>query len=144
MTRAPRSVSQEGPASRGGEGGLLARFAAVGAVTTLLDIALFAALTAAHLPAGAANLLSYSCGIALSYALNRRWTFAAEGSPGRAVRFVTATLAGLGASTLLVLAFASILPPVVAKALSVPIVFLWNYGASRLWVFRPGTKPHNG
>jgi putative flippase GtrA len=114
----------------------LQRFAGVGLVTTVLDIAMFAALTAAALPPALANVTSYSCGIALSYALNRRWTFGERASLAQALKFVVAMLSGLALSTLLLVILTSIMPPLAAKAATVPIVFLWNYHSSRQWVFR--------
>jgi putative flippase GtrA len=119
----------------------LPRFAAVGLATTLLDLGLFSALTGAGgLPAAAANPLSYSCGVAASFALNHRWTFA-DGRAGRRagpafLRFAAANAGGLALSTALVAALAVALPAVAAKAASVPVVFAWNFALARLWVFR--------
>nr|WP_255647725.1 GtrA family protein [Ensifer sp. IC4062] len=116
--------------------GTVTRFAVVGAVTTALDFVLFTALvTIGALPA-LANLFSYSCGILVSYLLNRSWTFGARGSPVLALKFVASTLAGLLISTCLVALFVMIMPAVIAKILSVPLVFIWNYLMARLWVFR--------
>ncbi|WP_018185271.1 GtrA family protein [Kaistia granuli] len=114
----------------------LLRFAAVGAITTLLDISLFTALVAAGAPPAPANLVSYSCGIVVSYALNRSWTFGVGHNPVQALKFGASTLTGLLISTVLVAALATLLPPAVAKVLSVPVVFAWNYLTARLWVFR--------
>ena len=114
----------------------MSRFAGVGLVTTLLDVTLFAVLSAAVLPA-LANIASYSCGIALSYVLNRRWTFGVgNASLGQALKFVLATLSGLALSTLLLMVMTRMMPPVAAKLATVPIVFLWNYHSTRQWVFR--------
>ena len=55
-----------------------ARFAVVGVLGTLIDMALFAALhLALGLVALPANLLSYSAGMVNNFLLHRRWTFAA-------------------------------------------------------------------
>lgn len=114
----------------------LLRFATVGAITTLLDVALFSALVAAAAPPATANLVSYSCGIAVSYLLNRSWTFRVRHSHAQALKFCAATLTGLLISTALVAALATLMPPTLAKILSVPAVFAWNYLTARLWVFR--------
>ncbi|MBO0663020.1 GtrA family protein [Jiella sp. MQZ9-1] len=111
------------------------RFASVGVVTTLLDLAMFSALVVCGAPAGPANIGSYSTGIAASYALNRRFTFGAKGSPLRAAKFAGAMLCGLGLSTLLVLLLSTLVPALAAKIISVPLVFLWNFAISRWWVF---------
>lgn len=113
----------------------IVRFAAVGAVTTTLDFVVFTTLHAASLPAPIANTISYSCGIAASYLLNRSWTFAVSGSRLQALKFVLSTLTGLLISTLLVTLFVRFLPAPVAKLASVPIVFVWNYLMARHWVF---------
>ncbi|WP_224003320.1 GtrA family protein [Aureimonas sp. SA4125] len=115
------------------------RFAGVGLVTTLLDLALFGGLVAAGTMPGLANLISYSCGIALSYSLNSRWTFESPSSRRKAAKFVVSTLAGLAISMALLAAFSTVLAPVAAKIATVPLVFLWNFGAARLWVFPRGS-----
>jgi putative flippase GtrA len=119
--------------------GEMVRFAGVGLVTTLLDITLFSALSAADVSPAPANIASYSCGIALSYALNRRWTFGKDASLSQALKFVLATASGLVLSTLLLIALTEAMPPVAAKIVTLPVVFLWNYHSTRQWVFR-GSK----
>ena len=129
------------------------RFAAVGGATTLLDLAAFAALTGpGGLAGGPANVVSYSSGVATSFVLNGWWTFAATGDEagrdrkavgrareigGRALRFALTNAAGLVLSTLLVIALSALLPALLAKVASVPLVFAWNYLTARFWVFRP-------
>jgi putative flippase GtrA len=123
--------------------GTVMRFAFVGAITTTLDVILFAGLTAAALMPAAANVLSYSCGILLSYILNRSWTFKVEGSRVQAMKFVLSTLTGLVISTLLVSLLAGFMPAMYAKLLSVPVVFVWNYLTARIWVFNAIGVPEN-
>lgn len=132
MSRPTIKDTSAGP--RGGA--TLARFAAVGALTTLLDMALFNTLYLVGVPPLPSNLVSYSCGIAVSYMLNRTWTFRAARSHAQAVKFVVATVAGLLISTAIVSTLALLIPAPIAKLVSVPIVFVWNYLTSRLWVFR--------
>jgi putative flippase GtrA len=119
----------------------LLRFASVGLITTALDVVLFSAFAvAAVFPPVAANICSYSCGIAASFLLNRYWTFSASTAERRILhhgtRFLASNLAGLVLSSLLVALLVLVLPPVAAKIISVPLVFVWNYLVSRLWVFR--------
>ncbi len=116
--------------------GKMLRFAGVGLVTTLLDMTVFALLGAADVHPAPANIASYSCGIALSYALNRRWTFSKDPSLSQALKFVLATSSGLVLSTLLLVILTEMMPPVPAKIVTVPVVFLWNYHSTRQWVFR--------
>jgi putative flippase GtrA len=117
------------------------RFAVVGLITTALDFILFGALTsAAGMKTAVANLVSYSCGIAISFALNRMWTFGQVRGESpvayEALKFATTHAAGLTISTVLVSLLALFFPPIAAKAISVPIVFVWNYVLARFWVFR--------
>lgn len=117
------------------------RFAIVGLITTALDFILFGALTGgAEIETAAANIVSYSCGIAVSFTLNRMWTFGRlrGGSPvgHEALKFAATHTAGLILSTVLVLVLALFFPAIAAKAISVPIVFVWNYVLARFWVFR--------
>ena len=115
--------------------GTVFRFAVVGAITTTLDLVLFAGLTAAAVTPALANVFSYSCGILLSYILNRAWTFGVEASRVQAFKFVISTLTGLLISTLLVAVLMTIIPAMYAKLVSIPIVFGWNYLMARAWVF---------
>jgi len=118
-----------------------ARFAAVGAVNTVMDVGVFAllhhALGLALLPA---NSLAYLMAAANSFALNKLWTFADTRHSGRLHRqfplFLALDLLGLGLSNALVLALAQIVPALAAKLLSVGLLFLWNYTASKRLVFR--------
>jgi putative flippase GtrA len=119
----------------------LLRFAVVGMITTILDVVLFSVFAVgAGLPPVAANIGSYSCGIATSFLLNRFWTFSASAAENRifhhGVRFLASNVAGLALSSLLVGLLVLVLPPVAAKVISVPLVFIWNYLVSRLWVFK--------
>lgn len=118
----------------------LVRFAVVGLITTTLDLVIFSVL-AVHtdIPAVAANVVSYSCGIATSFVLNRSWTFGiGRSNPGierHSVRFLASNLAGLALSSTLVALFVLVLPDIAAKVVSVPLVFFWNYAVARFWVF---------
>lgn len=117
------------------------RFGTVGGITTLGDLLIFTGLTLgldiATIPA---NLVSYSCGIVASFLLNRHWTFSHTKShgnaSGQALRFAITNLTGLGISTTIVALLAMVLPRPVAKILSIPAVFVWNYLTARHWVFK--------
>lgn len=123
----------------------IVRFASVGAITTVLDVGVFATLVHAFaLSAYLANICSYSMGIVLSFALNRAWTFNDQSS-GRAMArrfagFAAVYLVALLLSTGIVATFSLMMPEVAAKILSVPLVFLWSYAAMRFFVFRAGAN----
>ena len=121
--------------------GRFVRFAAVGLLTTIMDVVLFALFAAAlEIPVTPANVMSYSCGIATSFLLNRWWTFASVQQGGtvevQALRFLASNITGLVLSTILVGLFVQVFPAMIAKTMSVPIVFIWNYLVARYWVFR--------
>lgn len=128
----------------------IVRFGMVGLCNTALDFFLFTGLVyGMAMAVPAANVLSYGCGILNSFILNRRWTFEdrAGGSVlwRRFVLFLLVNVLGLIFSTLLVTWLSGVLPEALApealaKALSVPLVFVWNYAASRHIVFAGGTR----
>ena len=136
MPRLPARISLLDHSTR-----TLLRFATVGAITTALDVTLFAGLTTAGVPAALANVCSYSCGIVVSYNLNRSWTFSVDGSRLKALKFVVSTLTALLISTFLVAVLSMTIPAIYAKFISVPVVFVWNYFAARLWVFNVNESP---
>lgn len=115
------------------------RFGAVGIANTGLDVALFSALYLAGAPPVAANLVSYSSGIGLSFLLNRAWTFRdrARRHPWQQLGwFIAGSLTGLALSTLIVGLLASTWGALFAKAVSVGASFAWNYVFSSRVVFR--------
>ena len=119
----------------------LVRFAAVGLITTTLDFVLFSLLAVgASVGPVKANVASYSCGVVTSFILNRSWTFGADFSSARverhALKFLASNMVGLLLSSTLVAVMALLMPNIAAKAISVALVFVWNYAAARLWVFR--------
>ena len=116
------------------------RFGLVGVVNTLIDLVLFSLLVqGAALALLPANILSYGTGIVNSFLMNRAWTFNHR-SRGKALWrsfsfFIGINLLGLALSTLLVLLLSQIVSPITAKVISVPLVFVWNYLASRHLAF---------
>lgn len=119
----------------------IVRFAAVGLVTTALDFTVLNLLAGpAGLSPAPANTISYSCGIAVSFVLNRVWTFG-HGMDGprigrHGLLFIVSNMIGLLLSTLAVSLLSRLMPLNLAKAVSVPVVFFWNYAAARFWVFK--------
>jgi putative flippase GtrA len=125
------------------------RFLVVGALGTLVDVALFAALHGLlGAPALAANTLSYSAGIANNYFLHRRWTYAHRQSKrgGRQVsQFVGVSLSAMAANHLIVLLLAPTLAglagdpaigAVLAKLCATGVGMGWNFAANHWWTFR--------
>jgi putative flippase GtrA len=114
------------------------RFAVIGSINTAIDLSVFAALIAlAGLSPDRANGISYSCGIVTGFLLNRGWTFGdmRGGIAEQFTRFIVVSLASLLLSTLLVTGLAAIMPALIAKFASLPLVFAWNYSMTRRFVF---------
>jgi len=112
----------------------------VGVANTALDLAVFSALTfGANFPPSLANVVSYSCGIALSFWFNRSWTFSDRNTRKTSRQlaiFIVGNLAGLAISTAVVALLLKYLGPLAAKIVSIGASFLWNFGFSNRIVFR--------
>lgn len=118
-------------------GARMVRFAAVGVVNTATDFAMFFALVALSMPIAAANVLSYACGMAVSFTLNRGWTFADRVPSASRMqqigRFVALNLLALGISTGILVGASEVMPLVAAKCLAVAVAAGISYlGMSRL------------
>jgi putative flippase GtrA len=108
------------------------KFTTTGAITTVIDIALFTAI-ALYLHQLYANIISYSTCLILSFILNTKWSFAISITRARAVRFAVVMLAGLALSSVVVTTLSMFIAPFFAKLLSVPVVFIWNYLSVSCW-----------
>lgn len=118
------------------------RFLLAGGANTLLGLVLFRAfhalLQGRPYAAATAQALSYAIGVALSYAVNRGWTFRSTGRHGRALpRFLVAHLGALLTSAALIqLAVSTVgLPPIAAWFLATAVTTVLNFVAQRFWVF---------
>ncbi len=128
----------------------LTRFAITGFINTMVDFGVFnllLILTATQDSAMIAliNSLAVSLSIAVSYFLNKHWTFPPVNRDGQLVRFILVSLTGIiinsGTVSLLVLSFntaplSSIVFYNVAKILASLVSSVWNFLAYRSWVFR--------
>lgn len=116
----------------------LVRFAAVGTVTFLVDLAVLTALkTWTALPTPVAVAIGYLTAFSLSFVLNRTVTFRSHGPVGGQVRRwvavvagdFTMTVAGTSALTAAGLDFR------LARLTAAACVAGFTYSASRWWVF---------
>ena len=142
LSKMNNAVRQSGP------GWTAARYLAVGALGTLLDVGTFTLLhTGLALPAVAANLLSYSLGMLNNFILHRRWTFAsrpAKQTRRQLAQFVTVSLSGLALNTTLVVLLSAVLAPLapatdaslLAKLCATGVGLLWNFSINNFWTFR--------
>ncbi|MCA9510087.1 MAG: GtrA family protein [Myxococcota bacterium] len=134
-----------------GAAGDLARFAAVGGLGTLTNLAVFWLVVDAPRTSFAPPLAGAACafGVAVTqnYALNELWTFRGR-APGRAglslrryASFVAASLLGfaVNAAVLVALLATVELPAAsIAQAIGIAAGMGFNFAASRLVVFRRG------
>ena len=126
------------------------RFGLVGVANTALDAGCFLAVSAFGAPLVVANLISTSAGMALSFALNRTFTFRAGGQRVRrqAVLFFVVTVTGLwgvqGGVILLVTNIHPGVPLIVAKAAGIAVGLVWNFLLYHHVVFRSRTEAGRG
>jgi putative flippase GtrA len=119
--------------------GEFVKFALVGLLNTGIDVAIFFLLTWVSTPYVAAQVVSYSCGAANSYLLNKIWTFRSSGlSYAEVVRFTVVNLASLAISivVLTLLHDTAGLELVPAKGGATVCALAANFLGNKLWVFR--------
>jgi putative flippase GtrA len=119
--------------------GEFVKFALVGLLNTGVDVAIFFLLTRIGTPYVAAQAVSYSCGAANSYLLNKVWTFRSSGlSYAEVVRFTAVNLASLGISiaVLSLLHETAGVTLAAAKAGATVCALAANFLGNKLWVFR--------
>ena len=115
------------------------KFALVGLLNTGVDVAIFFLLTWLGVFYVAAQVVSYSCGAANSYLLNKVWTFRSCGlSYAEIVRFAVVNLASLGISlvSLSLLHDRAGLALAAAKGVATVCALAANFLGNKLWVFR--------
>ena len=115
------------------------KFAIVGLLNTSVDVAIFFLLTRIGIPYITAQVISYSCGAANSYLLNKVWTFRSSGlSFTEIVRFITVNLISLGISVIVLrlLHDTAGLDLAAAKGGATVSALAANFLGNKLWVFR--------
>ena len=133
------------------------RFALVGTLNTLIDLASYLLLRQAGLPILAANFISTSAGMAFSYVANHRFTF--RPPPGTPVRrgrrlvlFLLVTGVGLWLLQPVVivavtgwlerpLSSSEAVVPLIAKVCAIAVGFIWNYTLYSRVVFKASRQP---
>lgn len=119
----------------------LQRFTAVGLFNTVVDLSVFSLLRlVVDADLLVANSAGFACAVTCGFFLNRRWTFADRThhhSVGRQyLMFFSLALGGLAISNGVVWSLSQSLSDIAAKLISFVFIFAWNYGTSRLIVFR--------
>jgi putative flippase GtrA len=113
-------------------------YCVVGACAFVADYSLFLALLYSNTNLYIANVLGICAGITVSFTLNRKYNFRKPDAPAtRAAKFVTVALMGMVVSTLsiMLLVFYGV-DERLAKAMSMVLVFGFQFLANLLWTFR--------
>lgn len=125
------------------EGRRLSRFAAAGALNTLVGLGvIFGVKLAFDAPEAAANAAGYAVGLALSFGLNRNWVFRSTAPARMALfRFLIVFAAAYATNLVVVLAAADGfgVNGYLAQTLGVCTYTALFYLGSRGFVFRPDT-----
>lgn len=110
------------------------RFGLVGCANTCLDLGVFALLSYAGLAVLPAIIISTSCGLTLSFILNRRFTFRSSSSTKCSlVSFLVITLVGLWILQPVIMWVCFLFFPVafstkmLAKIIATGCTMIWNY-----------------
>ena len=118
------------------------RFCAVGAINTVVDFGIYAALTRSFPFWGehflAASVVSFCIGVLSSYLLNTFWTFGARTVALRqGAKFFIVAVTGLGwNAAVLALLTALGMYDLLAKAFATAAVLAWNFTWQKRWTFR--------
>lgn len=137
----------------------LIKFCLVGASSTIINQAILGILlrVAPAMPWWMAVTVGFVFGVTNGFHWNRKWTFRGQNA-GDARRqfpkFIATNLIGLGLNLAITKGFLVLFthqlvhgsnpdPNTVqiASILAIPLVVVWNFGASRLWTFRAPKSP---
>jgi putative flippase GtrA len=116
----------------------------VGGLSSVLDLAIFVALTAAAFGPVAASIVSFTAATIANYFLSYFISFVRGRHSRRAeiLRLVMVSLAGLVLNTLTVWALVAMgLLPLLAKVVAIGVVFGWNFIGRRMFVFERDLPP---
>ena len=118
-------------------------------LSTIVDFGLLMVLSGpAQMPVLIANSISYSMGIAVSFTLNRTWTFSdarEDALWNQFARFLAVSLVALAMNNGIVWLLDTAISPaagqqqiglVVAKAVATLVVLAWRFFANNRWTFR--------
>lgn len=127
----------------------IARFGVVGVANTALDFGILFGLTSLGTPVFLANIVSTSAALALSFVLNRNFTFRSDGARSRQlVLFFVVTLVGLWVlQPLVILGVQALLPMhdqislLIGKLAATVVSLVWNYVLYARFVFPPSGPP---
>ncbi len=116
------------------------KFLLVGTLNTGIDMAVFTVLVTFGIPIIPAQCVSYACGIANSYVLNRYWTFRQKEKQTmkQPIKFICVNLVTLAVIFLILNGMHDELNQslMVSKLTATLVGIFINFMGSRYWVFR--------
>lgn len=115
------------------------RFAGVGLLSTVLDMAVLNVASIAGANIYLATFLGFMAGLTNGFLLNTRYVFGKERNVVRYVKYGLVSFGGL-LLTELIMHYVAVDPghleKNIAKLIAVGIVFFWNYFLSKHWAFK--------
>ena len=117
----------------------LAKFCAVGASGSVVNLAVYATLLALDVNYLLAAVCSFLVAVTNNYVWNRAWTFRRH--RGHLVfqgfRFLLVSMVALAANLVFLSALVALgVPKLPAQAIAIVLVTPWNFVANKLWSFR--------
>ena len=117
------------------------KFNLVGVLNTLVDIGVYALLTAIGLNPYVAQVISYACGVLNSYLFNTLWTFKKEKrrTEREFILFVCVNLVSLGVSLGMIYAakhYLHVEDALIQKLIATPVAMVVNFIGNKLFVFK--------
>lgn len=114
------------------------KFNLVGIVNTLVDFAVFTVLTFFGMYYMAAQVISYSCGVANSFVMNKYWTFGDKSSPHgyEIFKFIAVNAVSLAVSLSILYPLKPAIGVFSAKIIATLFSVMINFAGSKLWVFK--------
>ncbi len=126
--------------------GQLIRYGLFGSLGALTDFLVYSMLIGwLGVAVLVANVFGVLSGITVSFLLNSRLTFVQTDHRAlRALRFLTVGLTGMGLSTLLLAGLTGVagLDRIWAKAITLPLIAVCQFGLNKSWTFRPEPRPN--
>ncbi|MCC8396221.1 GtrA family protein [Paraburkholderia sp. MMS20-SJTR3] len=113
------------------------KYLLVGGLNTLISAAIIFAVQAAGARPVVANLSGYAIGVAISYALNSKYTFRTAVSRYTAIRFLLVLLIAYLANLATMLAVLHVThAPYIAQLCGIPVYVIVGFLGNRYWAMR--------
>lgn len=113
-------------------------FLIVGGLSAAIDAGVFVVLTWLGVPPVLASSISFLSAFVVNFKGNQQLVFRVKSNRWQLVRYIALVLVNLGLSAgLVALGVVVGLDPLLAKAISMVLIAVFNFVAMRFWVFPP-------